>query len=76
MKITVEVGGIKVTTNGINLSKNDIFKMLEAAGSVALAILEHEGEDLQPYRDPIGFSAHIERAPEPAAENFYSDDEE
>jgi hypothetical protein len=78
MKITVKVGGIKIQTDGIDLTKRDIHKLLESAGSVALAILEASSieEEPEPQRDPIGFTAHIERAPEFQLEDFFSDDEE
>ena len=77
MRIVVKVGGIKIQTDGIDLTKRDIHKLLEAAGSVALALLEAAGDDEEEVeRAPIGFSAHIERAAEIIAEDFYSDDEE
>ena len=77
MRIVVKVGGIKIQTDGIDLTKRDIHKLLEAAGSVALAILEQQPSDeTEIERAPIGFSAYMERAPELASENFYTDDEE
>ena len=77
MRIVVRVGGIKIQTEGIDLTKRDIHKLLEAAGSIALAILEQQPDDEEEVeRAPIGFSAHIERAAEIIAEDFFSDDEE
>ena len=77
MRIVVKVGGIKIQTDGIDLTKRDIHKLLEAAGSVALAILEQQPSDeTEIERAPIGFSAHMERAQDLELEDFFSDDED
>lgn len=75
MKIKVEVGGIKVSTEGLDLTKRDIHKLLEAAGSIALAMLE-AAEDDEVTSPPIGFSAHLELAPDLPIEDYFTDDEE
>ena len=78
MKIRVSVGGIKIQTDGIDLTKRDIHKLLEAAGSVALAILEQqpdeESEEVE--RAPIGFSAHMDRADSVNVLDRFMEDEE
>jgi len=79
MKIKVSVGGIKVSTKGIELTKRDIHKLLESAGSIALAMLEAAEtaeEEPEPQSSAIGFSAHIERAPDLPIEDYFTDDEE
>jgi len=79
MKIKVEVGGIKISTQGIELTKRDINKLLESAGSIALAMLDaaDPGDDeTEPVGPPMGFSAHLELAPDLPIEDYFTDDEE
>jgi hypothetical protein len=75
MKIKVIVGGIKVQTEGLDLTKRDVLRLLRAAGSVAMAIIQED--ETEPERAPMGFTAVIERAPDfgPDYSEYFEDEE-
>ena len=63
MKITIRVGEVILTCNGLDLSKRDVLHVLRAVGGVALALPMHE-DSTPEERTPLGFAAYIERAPQ------------
>jgi hypothetical protein len=67
----VRVGDVEVRVEA-DLTHRQLKQLLRTCAGIALGLREAEGE---PERQPFGFNAHVERAPEPAPENFYTDDE-
>jgi hypothetical protein len=77
MKVTVTVGDIVIKTQGVEINVRQVKELTRLAASIALALpapaLEREPE---PSQTPIGFSAHVERAPELPTEDWFTDDDE
>lgn len=71
MSTRVRVGDVEVRVEA-DLTTKQIRALLRTCAGIALGLTEAAGE---PERQPFGFNAHVERAPEPAPENFYTDDE-
>lgn len=71
MSTRVRVGDVEVRVEA-DLTPKQIRALLRTCAGIALGLAEAAGE---PERQPFGFNAHVERAPEPASENFYTDDE-
>jgi hypothetical protein len=75
MKVIVRVSEVQIQLTGVTLTNRQLRDLVKLAGAIAetlpTPIIEAESTGA-----PIGFSAYIERAPEQASENFYTDDEE
>ncbi len=75
MKVIVRAGEVQIQLTGVTLTNRQLRDLVRLAGAISetlpTPIIEAESTSA-----PIGFSAYIERAPEPAGENFYTDDEE
>ena len=71
MATRVRVGDVEVRVEA-DLTRKQITALLKTCAGIALGLAEAAGE---PERQPFGFNAHVERAPEMASENFYTDDE-
>jgi len=67
----VRVGDVEVRVEA-DLTTKQIRALLRTCAGIALGLREAEGE---PERQPFGFNAHVERAPEPAEESIFTDDE-
>ena len=63
MRIRISVGDLELRTDGIDLTKRDIRSLMRqmVGYSAALAAAGQVEEKESP---PIGFAAHIERAPD------------
>jgi len=63
MRIRISVGDLELRTDGIDLTKRDIRSLMRqmVAYTAALAAAGQAEEKESP---PIGFAAHIERAPD------------
>ena len=63
MRIRISIGDLELRTDGIDLTKRDIRSLMRqmVAYSAALATTAQSEEKESP---PIGFAAHIERAPD------------
>lgn len=78
MKVTVEVGPVVVKVDDINLTVRQLLTLLGAAGEVAMSLVaqpEDDKAEVEADKTPLGFSASIERAPEPAPIPYYDDEE-
>lgn len=77
MKVTVTVGDIVIKTQGVEINVRQVKELTRLAASIALALPTPapEREPEQP-QTPIGFSAHVERAPELPTEDWFTDDDE
>ena len=75
MKVIVRVGEVQIQLTSVTLTNRQLRDLVRLAGAIAktLPTLIIEAESTSA---PIGFSAYMERAPELASENFYTDDEE
>lgn len=62
MRIRITVGDIDLRMDGLELSKRDVKGLLQLAAGYAAAL----SQPAEPEREstPIGFAAHIERAPD------------
>lgn len=77
MKVTIAIGGVEVTTSGLELDYAQVRSLMRHAASIALALPKDEPEvTVEPERHPLGFTAHTEIAPEPDPRPLYWDDEE
>jgi hypothetical protein len=77
MKVNVTVGDIVIKTQGVEITVRQIKELTRLAASIALALPEPTPErDSEPTQAPIGFSAHVERAPELPTEDWFTDDDE
>ncbi len=63
MKVTVVVGSVEIRLDGIDLTLNDVRKLLRNAASVSIAVAAEEPLPEQPSA-AIGFSAHVDLDPE------------
>lgn len=74
MKVRIRVGEVEVHTDGLDLSKRDVLKMLGEIAGVSLAVFATEEEPAA--SNPIGFTAQVERAPDPEIDlSEYFEDE-
>jgi hypothetical protein len=77
MKVTVTIGDIVIKTQGVEVTVRQIKELTRLAASIALALPEPTPErEPEAPQTPIGFSAHIERAPELPTEDWFTDDDE
>ena len=70
MRVTVKVGEVSVTVEGLDYTRRQVRALLGAVYAVA-AMREPEEEE----RAPLGFSVVTERAGEPEPEYQFTDDE-
>lgn len=63
MKVTIQVGSVTVQASGLDITPRQIKSLLISCASIALS-LTGEPEPEPEERTPIGFSAHLERAPD------------
>ena len=71
MKVTVRVGEVSVTVEGLDYTRRQVRALLGSVYAVA-ALREPEEEE----RPPVGFSVVTERADDPEQEAFFTDDED
>ncbi|HEY7822789.1 MAG TPA: hypothetical protein VIG24_08155 [Acidimicrobiia bacterium] len=62
MKIKISVGAVEMDLDGLDLNRRQLKELLEACGSIALAIEEGSGEE--EAKQPIGFAAQMDLDPE------------
>ena len=70
MKVTITVGAVTLKTSGLALTRREVRRLLMDCAGVAAALTPEE-----PERQPLGFSAHVEREPTEMASTFYEDEE-
>lgn len=71
MSTRVRVGDVEVRVEA-DLTPKQIRALLRTCAGIALGLAEAAGE---PERQPFGFNVITERAPEPAEEAIFTDDE-
>ena len=76
MKVTIAIGGVEVTTSGLELDYAQVRSLMRHAASIALALPKDEPEvTVEPERHPLGFTTHTEIASAPEPELWYDDEE-
>ena len=70
MKVTIVVGGTQIRVVGLDLTPRQVRRLLMDVAGIHATITPDEPEEKQ----PIGFAAHVERAPDPAPESYFTDD--
>jgi hypothetical protein len=77
MKLHLQVGEIIASVKDCTYSKREVRELLKLMSSIHLAILESSSETPEPPNNPIGFAAHIERAPDagPDYSEWFEDEE-
>ena len=63
MRIRITVGDLELRTDGIDLNKRDIRALMRQMVAYAAA-LSNSNTTEEPDKQPLGFAAHIERAPD------------
>ena len=77
MKVTVTVGDMVIKTQSVEINVRQVKELTRLAASIALALPAPAPEPTQEQTQaPIGFSAHVERAPELPTEDWFTDDDE
>ena len=62
MDVTVSVGEVTVKVRGVDWSNRAVLSLLRQVAGVAVLV---SGEvESEPEKAPMGFAAHLERAPE------------
>ena len=74
MRVTVKVGQISVTVDGLDYTRRQVTALLGQVASVAVALTEGDEEERQAFGFSLG--ATVERVPEDVSEPIYYDDEE
>lgn len=64
MEVAISVGDVTIRVEGLDLDKHDVVKLLRSAARIAKTMPLDEEPDTEPERPVVGFSAHIERAPD------------
>lgn len=62
MDITVTVGDVSVKLRDVDMTIRQIHALIRSTASIAVALAG--SPDPEPERPPMGFAAHIERAPD------------
>ena len=77
MKLHLQVGEIIASIKDCDYSKREVRELLKLMSSIHLAIIEAGSETPEPTGNPIGFAAHIERAPDagPDFSEWFEDEE-
>lgn len=70
MKVTVKVGDVSITTEGLDLDRKQVRRLLMDCAGIA-ASLQPEAET----HTPLGFTAHLERLPDDLADVTYEDED-
>lgn len=73
MKVTVKVGEVALVVSGLPLTRREIRRLLMDCAGIAAAMSESPA--VESPANPVGFSAHVERAGPLEAESFFTDDE-
>ena len=70
------VGPVEVAVVGLDLTERQIRRLLDQAGGIATGLLADTTEEKAEDKSPLGFTAHIERAPDLPPEFMFTDDSE
>ena len=70
MKVTITVGAVKLRTDGLDLTRKEVRRLLMDCAGIAAAMAPEEAPS-----NPMGFSAHVEREPTEMAVTYFEDEE-
>jgi hypothetical protein len=73
-RVKIVAGSIELTVDGIDYTRRQVTTLLNQVAAIA-ALMNAEQDEEAPT-NPIGFSAHLERAPESLDTSLPYDDEE
>jgi len=73
-RVKIVAGSIELTVDGIDYTRRQVTALLNQVAAIA-ALLNAEQDEEAPT-NPIGFSAHLERAPESIDTALPYDDED
>jgi hypothetical protein len=76
MKVRVTVGPVEIRIDGLDITERQVRRLLDQAGQIAGSLLDNSPEPAEEERPAVGFTAHIERAPDLRPESYFTDDEE
>lgn len=74
MKVTITVGPVRVRIVGLDVSERQVRRLLAQAGQIAESLVDTSPE-AEASANPVGFTAHLERAGEIEPEYQFTDDE-
>ena len=75
MKVTVKVGEVVVTVDGLDLTERQVRRLVTLAGQIAGSLVDNSPDSEPEERPPVGFAAHVERATGLPPEYQFTDDE-
>ena len=75
MKARIIVGDVEIRTEGIELTKRQVVSLLREAAGIAVLMASTGSEEPDARQSAIGFTAHMERAPDELADPYYDDEE-
>ena len=80
MKVTIAIGGVEVTTSGLELDVAQVRSLMRHAASIALALPRDEPDAVVEIEKshPLGFTAHVDLDPDRGADfgpPLYDDEE-
>jgi len=73
-RVKIVAGSIELTVDGIEYTRRQVTTLLNQVAAIA-ALMNAEQDEEAPT-NPIGFSAHLERAPESLDTSLPYDDED
>jgi hypothetical protein len=73
-RVKIVAGSIELTVDGIDYTRRQVTTLLNQVAAIA-ALMNAEQDEEAPT-NPIGFSAHLERAPESLDTSLPYDDED
>lgn len=76
MKVRVTVGPVEIRIDGLDVTERQVRRLLAQAGNIATGLVADSPEPVEEERPAVGFTAHIERAPDLRPESYFTDDEE
>ena len=73
-RVKIVAGSIELTVDGIEYTRRQVTSLLAQVAALAAAMPAEPDEETTP--NPIGFTAHLERAPESYDASLPSEDED
>ena len=73
-RVKIVAGSIELTVDGIDYTRRQVTTLLNQVAAIAAAMNAEQDEEAP--TNPIGFSAHLERAPESLDLSLPYDDED
>jgi hypothetical protein len=64
LDLTISVGDVAVKLRGVDYTPRQVSALLRSVASIAVALGASDASEPETERPPMGFGAHIERAPD------------